>query len=49
MNAIARLYNCKDEELPVTGQLVVSSLEADLPAFTAYSSGFDANYVATMK
>lgn len=49
MNAIARLYNCKDEELPVTGQLVVSSLEVDLPAFTAYSSGFDANYVATMK
>ncbi len=49
MNAIARLYNCKDEELPVIGELVVSSLETDLAKFTAYSSGFDANYVATMK
>lgn len=49
MNEKSRLYNCKDEELPMVGTLVCSSLETDLPDFTKYSSGFDANYVAGMK
>lgn len=49
MNAIARLYNCKDEELPMIGTLVVSSFEADLPDFAKYSPGFTPNYVGELK
>jgi hypothetical protein len=27
MNENTRLYNCKDEELPIAGEMVVSSLK----------------------
>lgn len=49
MSENTRLYNCKDEELPIIGKLVASSIESDLPTFTTYSPGFDDGYVTDLK
>jgi hypothetical protein len=40
-----RLFNCKDEELPVVSKAVAFALKRDLAEFTAYSPKFDELYV----
>jgi len=40
-----RLFNCKDEELPVVAKFVAFSLKRDLADFTAFSPKFTTNYV----
>lgn len=41
-----RLYNCKDEELPVICGFAAFSLKRDLADFTSYSPKFTAAYVS---
>ena len=41
----ARLFNCKDEELPVVSKAVAFALKRDIADFTAYSPKFTDAYV----
>jgi len=40
-----RLFNCKDEELPVCSKYLIYSLKRDLDSFTSFSPKFNKDYV----
>lgn len=42
-----RLYNCKDEELPILGGFMIASMTRDLSDFSVYSTEFNMNYITT--
>ena len=44
-----RVYNCKDEELPVISNFAVFSLKRDLADFTAFSPKFNKEYVSVFE
>ena len=46
---VNRVYNCKDEELPVVSQFGASNLESDMADFSAYSQTFTAEYLYSFK
>lgn len=46
MSTETKIFNCKNEELPVIGRFVLSNLKIDLPAFTAFSPEINQEYVA---
>jgi hypothetical protein len=46
---VTRIYNCKDEELPVIGSYLAFSLKRDLADFTAFSPKFDNDYAAEIE
>ncbi len=46
---INRNYNCKDEELVVICDYILTNLQRDLPDFTAFSKQFNAEYLTDYK
>lgn len=48
-NEKQRSYNCKDEELPMIGQLLFLSFQRDLAEFSAFSPKFGESYVADIE
>jgi uncharacterized protein YnzC (UPF0291/DUF896 family) len=49
MEILQRNFNSKDEELPSIGSFLSTSLENDLPDFTAFSPSINAEYLSGFK